>query len=78
MCYKLNRKRKLMTNKDYIKIAEVLTKNRMPSFLYRQMNDPQTQYHNDVIKCIVNDLCEVFAEDNSRFDADRFKQAVNG
>ena len=67
-----------MTKKDYIKIAEVLTKNRMPSFLYRQMNDPQTQYNNDVIKCIVNDLCEVFAEDNSRFDADRFKQAVNG
>ena len=67
-----------MTKKDYIKIAEVLTKNRMPSFLYRQMNDPQTQYHNDVIKCIANDLCQVFAEDNSRFDADRFKQAVNG
>ena len=67
-----------MTKKDYIKIAEVLTKNRMPSFLYRQMNDPQTQYHNDVIKCIVNDLCEVFSEDNSKFDAERFKKAVTG
>ena len=67
-----------MTKKDYIKIAEVLTKNRMPSFLHRQMNDPQTQYHNDVIKCIGIDLCEVFVEDNPRFDEDKFKSAVSG
>tara|TARA_R110002020_G_scaffold343344_1_gene557725 strand:+ start:553 stop:756 length:204 start_codon:yes stop_codon:yes gene_type:complete len=66
-----------MTRKDYIKIAEVLRKNKMPCFSIEQTWDSQTQHHNDLIKLITNDLCKIFLEDNSRFDMDRFRKAVN-
>jgi len=78
-----------MTRKDYIKIAAVLKE--IKDVLNGQ--ETYTKYcpyvlgitPNEAIKCsnhtidtIVTNLSQAFFEDNSRFDSNRFKKAVNG
>jgi len=59
-----------MTRKDYIKIADVLS-----TGMYMASNDKVSEI---IVDHITEELCRLFKEDNSRFDADRFKSAVNG
>ncbi len=52
-----------MTKKDYIKFANVL------KFYVVTMK------LSDSIRMIANDLCDIFIEDNPRFDKDKFLEA---
>jgi len=58
-----------MTKKDYIKIAAVLNQG------VDMTNDPEQL---ELIAQLTGTFCRIFKEDNSRFDADRFKSAVSG
>ena len=58
-----------MTKKDYIKIASVLNQG------VDQANDREQL---ELIGLLTGAFCRIFKEDNSRFDADRFKSAVSG
>ena len=51
-----------MTRKDYIAIAKALSNVEFSTFSKGR---------------VIDALCDVFQDDNPRFDADRFKEAVN-
>jgi len=63
-----------MTRKDYVKVAAAL---------YCQRGEVAWKYGGDsglegalwIVDCIVRDVAEVFADDNPRFDHDRFYRA---
>ena len=52
-----------MTRKDYVKIAEIVSK-------YR------TDWQEDDYLDFVHDLCVIFENDNDRFQPDMFKKAT--
>ena len=49
----------MMTRKDYVSTAEIL-------------NSYADEIKTEVFEDLVNDFCVMFAEDNERFDSDRF------
>ena len=49
----------MMTRKDYVKTAEIL-------------NSYGSEMKLEVYEDLVNDFIEMFADDNERFDSDRF------
>jgi hypothetical protein len=58
-----------MTKKDYIKVADII----------KGINNLPEHFSNeDVRDYIIEAMSTMFKLDNSRFDADRFKSAVNG
>ena len=67
-----------MTKKDYIKIAKILQEERLQAreHSYRSTDDRYIT-HVTVVDNITLQLCSLFEDDNPRFDADRFKAAVN-
>ena len=67
----------LMTKKDYELIAEVLRE-----YVWFSDNNPvdglpRDREHttSDIVKMIVNDLSDVFASENERFDNNKFLEA---
>jgi len=64
-----------MTKKDYIKIAKILREEREEAC--KQTSDQKHITHVTVIDNLTLELCKLFEEDNKRFDAERFKSAVN-
>lgn len=56
-----------MTKKDYIKFATML------KIQIEQTDDPVALY---AINSIVQNISDIFKEDNPRFDANKFDQAV--
>jgi hypothetical protein len=59
-----------MTKKDYIIIAKVIKKRFEP--LLEAGTDLQSY---SIVRCILDDLCEAFWNDNQRFDRDKFLTA---
>ena len=49
----------MMTRKDYVATAEII-------------NSYADEIKTEVLEDLVNDFIEMFAEDNERFDSDRF------
>lgn len=49
----------MMTRKDYVSTAEIL-------------NSYADEIRSEVFEDLVNDFCVMFAQDNERFDSDRF------
>ena len=64
-----------MTKKDYIKIAKILQEERLQA--REHSSDDKYITHVTVIDNLTLELCSLFEDDNPRFDADRFKAAVN-
>jgi len=60
-----------MTKKDYTQIAAVIKRYRKPFTSF----DVEYTGEDDYVD-FVHDLCVIFEENNSRFDSDRFKEAV--
>jgi len=58
-----------MTKKDYIKIAAVLNQG---------VDQADDRNQLELIGQLTGAFCRIFADDNPRFDADRFKSAVSG
>ena len=52
-----------MTRKDYVKVSEILSS-------YKDLIGDEFTFHD-----LVDDFASMFAEDNPRFDADRFFDA---
>jgi len=57
-----------MTRQHYITIAEAIA--------IEVDHSVHTHEPTDMLECLVNRLCQVFKEDNPRFDAKRFKAAA--
>jgi hypothetical protein len=55
----------MMTRKDYVKTAEILS-------TYKDLIGDEFTYHD-----LVEDFAVMFAEDNSQFNADKFLEACN-
>jgi hypothetical protein len=57
-----------MTKKDYVRIAG----------LFNSMNHgfPSEMFSYEARKFLVNNMCDIFEEDNPRFDRAKFKEAV--
>lgn len=57
-----------MTKKDYVRIAG----------LFNSMNHgfPAEMFSYEARKFLVNNMCDIFEEDNPRFDRAKFKEAV--
>jgi hypothetical protein len=53
----------MMTRKDYVKVSEILSS-------YKDLIGDEFTFHD-----LVDDFASMFAEDNPRFDADRFFDA---
>ena len=64
-----------MTKKDYIKIAAVLNQG---AYQIDPPRNAQDREQLELIRQLTGEFCRIFAADNPRFDADRFKSAVNG
>ena len=64
-----------MTKKDYIKIAAVLNQGVYQIYPPRNAQDRDQL---ELVGQLTGTFCRIFKEDNSRFDADRFKSAVSG
>ena len=62
-------KEKAMTKKDYIKIAAVLNQG---------VDQADDRDQLELIGQLTGAFCRIFADDNPRFDEDRFKSAVSG
>ena len=52
-----------MTRKDYVATAEIL-------------NSYATEIKNEVLEDLVHDFIQMFADDNEKFDSDRFWDEV--
>lgn len=55
-----------MTKKDYIAIAGVIRDT---------VTTPSQEIHDETLYALIGGLCKVFANDNPRFDQDRFVAA---
>jgi len=62
-----------MTRKDYIKIAEALNE---ATKRHMRTHDGLMFSEHNLLTLIVNELSEVFANDNPRFNLGRFEDAV--
>lgn len=57
-----------MTKKDYIRIAGL--------FNAMHRGFPDDMFHFRAKSFLVNNMCDIFEEDNPRFDRAKFKEAV--
>jgi hypothetical protein len=69
-----------MTKKDYIKIAEILKQgNAHLNFVGKNWhsNDDKSYAINVFFNIIVEGFSKILAEDNSKFDKNKFKKAIS-
>ena len=57
----------MMTKKDYIKVADILS---------RHYKEAETPAHQEAVKRLAKELARFFAADNPRFDYDRFYKHI--
>jgi hypothetical protein len=77
----LNKNKELnnMSKQDYIEIADIIKRNMRGQFGFGKDVYGDTIYdisHPDR-KSMIDQLCDYFKKNNSRFDADKFKQYIN-
>lgn len=62
----------MMTRKDYIRTAEILRNTIADARFEKAENSPELYHSLETVQFIAEQFAEFFADDNSRFDEEKF------